>query len=70
MLCGMNKPYKDAQNRVLWRDKTCLAHTQFIMSWKAFLFIINIIIVVVVIIIMLCESIAKHVLNQSPCSPK
>ena len=21
------KPYKDAQNRLLWRDKTCLART-------------------------------------------
>ena len=23
----MTKPYKDAQNRLLWRDKTCLART-------------------------------------------
>ena len=23
----ITKPYKDAQNRLLWRDKTCLART-------------------------------------------
>ena len=23
----ITKPYKDAQNRMIWRDKTCLAHT-------------------------------------------
>ena len=31
------KPYKDAQNRLLWRDKTCLARTWLVMSWKALL---------------------------------
>ncbi len=29
------KPYRDAQDRLLWRDKTCPARTQLIMSWKA-----------------------------------
>lgn len=29
------KPYKDAQNILLWRDKICLAHAQLIMSWEA-----------------------------------
>ena len=23
----ITKPYKDAQNRMLWKDKICLAHT-------------------------------------------
>ena len=30
-------PYKHAQNRLLWRDKTCLARAQLVMSWKALL---------------------------------
>ena len=38
--CHINKPYKDAQNRLLWKDKTCLACTQLIMSWKALLLIL------------------------------
>ena len=25
--CRINRPYKDAQNRLLWRDKTCPART-------------------------------------------
>ena len=25
--CRIARPYKDAQNRLLWRDKNCLAHT-------------------------------------------
>ena len=33
----INKPYRDAQNRLLWRDKSCLARTMLIMSWKAIL---------------------------------
>ncbi len=40
--CRVSRPYRDAQDRLLWRDKTCPAHTQLIMSWKAFvLFIIT-----------------------------
>ena len=31
----ITKPYKDAQNRLLWRDKTCLARTWLVMTWKA-----------------------------------
>ena len=26
--------YRDAQDRLLWRDKTCPARTYLIMSWK------------------------------------
>ena len=29
------KPYKDAQSRLLWRDKICLARTLLVRSWKA-----------------------------------
>ncbi len=25
--CRISRPYKDAQDRLLWRDNTCLAHT-------------------------------------------
>ena len=25
--CRINRPYRDAQNRLLWRDKTCPART-------------------------------------------
>ena len=25
--CRITRPYKDAQNRLLWRDKTCPART-------------------------------------------
>ena len=28
----------DAQDRLLWRDKTCPARTKLLMSWKAFLY--------------------------------
>ena len=37
MLSDFNngKPYRDAQDRLLWGDKTCPPHTQLIMSWKA-----------------------------------
>ena len=34
---GINQPYRDAQGRLLWKDKTCPARTQLIMSWKALL---------------------------------
>ena len=34
-------PYKNAQNRLIWRDKTCLACTQLIISWKAFLLLLS-----------------------------
>ena len=56
-------PYRDAQNRLLWRDKTCTARTWLIMSWKAnllllllsssssFIIILDIIIIVLVIVI-------------------
>ena len=27
MSCRITSPYKDAQNRLLWRDKTCPART-------------------------------------------
>ena len=33
----MSRPYRDAQDRLLWRDKSCRAHTQLIMSQKALL---------------------------------
>ena len=32
----ISRPYRDAQNRLLWRDKPCPTHTQLIMGWKAF----------------------------------
>ncbi len=25
--CWISRPYRDAQDRLLWKDKTCLAHT-------------------------------------------
>jgi len=25
--CWIGRPYRDAQDRLLWRDKTCPAHT-------------------------------------------
>ena len=34
--CRISRPYRDAQDRLLWRDKTCPARTCLIMSWKAF----------------------------------
>ncbi len=34
--CRIKRPYRDAQDRLLWRDKTCPARTKLIMSWKAF----------------------------------
>ena len=36
----ITKPYKDAQNRLLWRDKTCLTRTWLVMSWKALLLLL------------------------------
>jgi hypothetical protein len=33
--CRISRPYRYAQGRLLWRDKTCPARTQLIMSWKA-----------------------------------
>ena len=32
--CHISGPYRDAQNRLLWSDNTCPAHTQLIMSRK------------------------------------
>ena len=32
--------YRDAQGRLLWKDKTCPARTQLIMSWKALLLLL------------------------------
>ena len=32
--CCITRPYKDAQNRVLWRDKTCPARTLLNMTWS------------------------------------
>ena len=34
------KPFRDACKRLLWSDKTCFAHTQLIMSWKALILLI------------------------------
>jgi len=31
------RAWQVAQDRLLWRDKSCPAWTQLIMSWKAFL---------------------------------
>ena len=31
----VGRPYRDAQDRQLWRDKTCPVHTWVIVSWKA-----------------------------------
>jgi len=28
------RPYRDAQNRLLWRDKTCPARAELIMSQR------------------------------------
>ncbi len=36
----IGRPYRDAQDRLLWRDKTCPARTQLIMSWKALLLLL------------------------------
>ncbi len=33
--CRVSRPYRDAQDRLLWRDKTCPAHTELIMSQKS-----------------------------------
>ncbi len=33
----IRRPFRDAQDRQLWRDKTCPARTKLIMSWKALL---------------------------------
>ncbi len=33
--CRMSRPYRNAQDRLLCRHKTCSAHTQLIMSRKA-----------------------------------
>ena len=31
----IGRPYRDAQDSLLWKDKTCPARTWLIMSWKA-----------------------------------
>ena len=38
--CRITRPYKDAQNRLLWRVKTCPTRTWLIMSWESVLIII------------------------------
>ena len=40
--CRINRPYKDAQNRLLWRDKTCPART-YLIELESVLIIIIII---------------------------
>ncbi len=32
--CQIARPCRDAQDRLLWKDKTCPARTCLIMSWK------------------------------------
>ena len=36
----IGRPYRDAQDRLLWKDKTCPARTWLIMSWKALLLLL------------------------------
>ncbi len=36
----ISEPYRDAQDRLLWKDKTCPARTWLIMSWKALLLLL------------------------------
>ena len=38
--CRITRPYKDARNTLLWQDKTCPAHSQLIMTWKALLLLL------------------------------
>ncbi len=42
--------YRDAQDRMFCKDKTCLAHIQLIMSWKAMLLLIIVITIIIIII--------------------
>jgi len=35
--CCVSKPYRDAPNRLLWRDKSCPVRTWLIISQKAFM---------------------------------
>ena len=35
--CRISRPYRDAQDRLLWIAKTCPARTYLIKSWKALL---------------------------------
>ena len=39
--CHISRPCRDAQDRLLWRDKTCHACAYLIMSWKALLVVIS-----------------------------
>ena len=45
------KHARDAQDKLLWTDKACPAHTQLIMSWKLIVIIIIIIIIIMIMII-------------------
>lgn len=33
--CWIGRPYRNAQDRLLWKDRTCPARTLHVMSWKA-----------------------------------
>ena len=45
------KHARDAQDKLLWTDKACPAHTQLIMSWKLIVIIIIIITMIMIMII-------------------
>ena len=39
-MCRTGRPYRNSQDRLLWKDKTCPAHTCLIVSWKAMLLLL------------------------------
>ena len=64
------KHARDAQDKLLWTDKACPAHTQLIMSWKLIVIIIIILVVIVILvtIIMLQPGLVMHA--QEDCYHK
>ena len=53
--CRIGGPYRDTQDRLLWRDKTRPARAKLINSWKAnFNIIIITIIIIIVSTIIIC----------------
>ena len=62
------KHARDAQDKLLWTDKACPAHTQLIMSWKLIVIIIIIItmimiMIITIILISYCYCYYYHYIN-------
>ena len=54
------KHARDAQDKLLWTDKACPAHTQLIMSWKLIVIIIIIINITMIMIMIITITLISY----------